>query len=294
SWVVSGLWCVEHEATDGLKAHPEGLLHGVILRVPVSVMEKAGVYRFVLHFYDDYADSYKNHQVKAALDRNQSTVRERLDIWVSTLPDNNFLGKIYWNWIIFAFETVAKIPLVVHPGDTAGQEETYWLGIGRTSIRFRSLSRAQKKRACRRTVIVMGYPSGSGKPGSTAERSLTPEDPALSIVFTNVVDENHPDPADLNAASMSINGYTNTLIHELTHVANDNDNHCSQNVSTCIWRSSINDYFFYNNSKSGIVYAWYNLVSYTWKGSRVQYYSLWHSLDEINEMRRSMRLIPLR
>ncbi|MER3501091.1 MAG: hypothetical protein C4295_06350, partial [Candidatus Fervidibacterota bacterium] len=61
---------VEHEATDGLKAHPEGLLHGVILRVPVSVMEKAGVYRFVLHFYDDYADSYKNHQVKAALEVN--------------------------------------------------------------------------------------------------------------------------------------------------------------------------------------------------------------------------------
>jgi len=36
----------------------------------VSVMEKAGTYRFVLHFYDDYADSYKSHQVKAALEVN--------------------------------------------------------------------------------------------------------------------------------------------------------------------------------------------------------------------------------
>ncbi|MCS7277972.1 MAG: hypothetical protein NZ531_03895 [Aquificaceae bacterium] len=35
------------------------------------MMEKAGTYRFVLHFYDDYADSYKNHQVKAALEVNQ-------------------------------------------------------------------------------------------------------------------------------------------------------------------------------------------------------------------------------
>jgi hypothetical protein len=34
-------------------------------------MEKAGAYRFVLHFYDDYGDSYKDHQVKPALERNQ-------------------------------------------------------------------------------------------------------------------------------------------------------------------------------------------------------------------------------
>ena len=31
-------------------------------------MEKAGTYRFVLHFYVDYTDSYRNHQVKAALE----------------------------------------------------------------------------------------------------------------------------------------------------------------------------------------------------------------------------------
>ncbi|MDW8030094.1 MAG: hypothetical protein RMK94_17080, partial [Armatimonadota bacterium] len=59
-----------HGYNDGLEANPNGEVHGVIIPVPVSVMEKAGTYRFVLHFYDDYADSYKNHQVKAALETN--------------------------------------------------------------------------------------------------------------------------------------------------------------------------------------------------------------------------------
>jgi len=51
-----------------LTASPSGERHGVI--IPVKVMEKVGTYRFVLHFYDDYADSYKDHQVKPALEIN--------------------------------------------------------------------------------------------------------------------------------------------------------------------------------------------------------------------------------
>ncbi|MCS7277889.1 MAG: hypothetical protein NZ531_03470 [Aquificaceae bacterium] len=57
--------------------------------VLMSVMEKAGTYRFVLHFYDDFADSYKNHQVKVALEVNQKTrqiiVCIDLDMAVETL-----------------------------------------------------------------------------------------------------------------------------------------------------------------------------------------------------------------
>ncbi|MGQ9489102.1 MAG: hypothetical protein ACUVTY_15335 [Armatimonadota bacterium] len=70
---MSSLPCIEPNASDGLRASPKGLVRGVVLRVPVSVMEKAGAHRFVLHFYDDYADSYKNHQVKAALEVSQKT-----------------------------------------------------------------------------------------------------------------------------------------------------------------------------------------------------------------------------
>ena len=68
------LECVEHEGCHGLTANPDGETHGVIVRVPVKLMSKPGTYRFVLHFYDDYADTYKNHQVKAALEVNQRVV----------------------------------------------------------------------------------------------------------------------------------------------------------------------------------------------------------------------------
>ncbi|MFA0743060.1 MAG: hypothetical protein DFNUSKGM_003193 [Candidatus Fervidibacter sacchari] len=70
-WIVPMLQCVVHEDCDGLTANPNGEIHGVIIPVPVRVMEKPGTYRFVLHFYDNYADSYKNHQVKPALEVNQ-------------------------------------------------------------------------------------------------------------------------------------------------------------------------------------------------------------------------------
>jgi len=71
SWIVPVLQCVVHENCDGLTANPNGETHGVIIPVPVSL--KAGTYRFVLHFYDDYADSYRNHQIKAALEVNATT-----------------------------------------------------------------------------------------------------------------------------------------------------------------------------------------------------------------------------
>jgi hypothetical protein len=69
-WEVSALRCVEHEGCKGLTASPSGERHGVIIPVPVKVMEKVGTYRFVLHFYDDYSDSYKDHEPKPALEVN--------------------------------------------------------------------------------------------------------------------------------------------------------------------------------------------------------------------------------
>ena len=71
------LVCVVHGWNDGLGASPNGEVHGVIISVPVSLMEKAGTYRFVLHFYDDYADSYRNHQVKVALEVNVQRQQRR-------------------------------------------------------------------------------------------------------------------------------------------------------------------------------------------------------------------------
>ena len=70
TWIVPVLQCVVHEGCDGLAANPNGETHGVIIPVLVSLMEKEGIYRFVLHFYDNYADTYRNHQIKAALEVN--------------------------------------------------------------------------------------------------------------------------------------------------------------------------------------------------------------------------------
>ncbi|MDW8030040.1 MAG: hypothetical protein RMK94_16805, partial [Armatimonadota bacterium] len=86
SWAVPMLSCVVHGWNDGLEANPSGEVHGVIIPVPVSVMEKAGTYRFVLHFYDDFADSYKNHQVKAALEVN-AYVQSVYEVYPCICPD---------------------------------------------------------------------------------------------------------------------------------------------------------------------------------------------------------------
>jgi len=43
-----------------------------LLPIPVSLMQKAGTYYFVLHFKDSHADKYKDHQVKPALEMNQT------------------------------------------------------------------------------------------------------------------------------------------------------------------------------------------------------------------------------
>jgi hypothetical protein len=48
-------------------------------------MEKAKPYRFVLHFYDDYADSYKDHKPKASLEVNAVEVLTTINLVASDL-----------------------------------------------------------------------------------------------------------------------------------------------------------------------------------------------------------------
>ena len=73
SWAAPMLQCVVYEDCDGLTANPYGETHGVIIPVPVNLMEKVGTYTFVLHFYDNYANTYKNHRGKAAMEVNATT-----------------------------------------------------------------------------------------------------------------------------------------------------------------------------------------------------------------------------
>jgi hypothetical protein len=60
-------------------------------------MDKAGTYRFVLHFYDDYADSYRNHQIKATLEANATTKS------IAYIPDVN------GGWLLVVLEPSKEI-----------------------------------------------------------------------------------------------------------------------------------------------------------------------------------------
>ena len=100
-WLVPVLQRVVHEECDGLTANPNGEVHGVIIPVPVSLMEKAGTYRFVLHFYDDYADTYRNYQVKAALEVNAPKIRPQASLYDylgygADAAGAFYLGKHLW------------------------------------------------------------------------------------------------------------------------------------------------------------------------------------------------------
>ena len=71
TWKVKELLCLEHGGEkDELKASEGGIKHGVLVAVPVSLMEKSRTYYFVLHFLDNHPDKYKDHQVKPALEMN--------------------------------------------------------------------------------------------------------------------------------------------------------------------------------------------------------------------------------
>ncbi|MCS7278161.1 MAG: hypothetical protein NZ531_04855, partial [Aquificaceae bacterium] len=72
SWDVNELICLGHNKKDGLVASVSGVKHGILVPVPVILMQKAGTYYFVLHFKDSHADKYKDHQVKPALELNQT------------------------------------------------------------------------------------------------------------------------------------------------------------------------------------------------------------------------------
>jgi len=84
------LQCIVHKGCKGLTANPDGETHGVIIPVPVKLMSKPGTYRFVLHFYDDYADSYKDHQVKPALEVNGEFL-----IWKGKVKEIGFYLRDY-------------------------------------------------------------------------------------------------------------------------------------------------------------------------------------------------------
>jgi len=63
---------------DGLTASEAGVTHGVIVRVPVSLMVTPGEYLFVVHAVDDHPDEEKCHRRKPALSLNAVTYQQAI------------------------------------------------------------------------------------------------------------------------------------------------------------------------------------------------------------------------
>ena len=134
---VSVLECVVHKGCDGLTANPDGETHGVIIPVPVSLMEKPGTYRFVLHFYDDYADSYKDHKVKPALEVNAELKRIQPAVIIKALEDP----------MIIRFEPIGILPStlkITFKGEWVGANNPDFLWVPK-------LGRPQNK-SCQRII----------------------------------------------------------------------------------------------------------------------------------------------
>jgi len=71
TWDLAQLPCVEHNhQPDGLTASASGVRHGVLVRVPVSLMVTPGEYLFMVHAVDDHAAEEKHHRRKFALPLN--------------------------------------------------------------------------------------------------------------------------------------------------------------------------------------------------------------------------------
>ncbi|MCS6859288.1 MAG: hypothetical protein NZT92_03075 [Abditibacteriales bacterium] len=86
-WSISGLLCIEHNASDGLTTSAEGKQHSVLVRVPVSLMDKAGGYRFVISARDSRADREKGHRQKGALERGLSFIVTQPAVTLLALED---------------------------------------------------------------------------------------------------------------------------------------------------------------------------------------------------------------
>jgi len=93
SWDLSSLLCLEHNANDGLVASLEGVRHGVLARVPVSLMQKEGTYYFVLRVWDNHAHLHKDHQVKPALEMNARESSSVINLIASDLFKSGLTEK---------------------------------------------------------------------------------------------------------------------------------------------------------------------------------------------------------
>ncbi|MDO8588927.1 MAG: hypothetical protein Q7T82_18020, partial [Armatimonadota bacterium] len=101
TWVVNDLYCDIHGWNDGLDATAQGLQHGLIVAVPISLLEASAeecpddpVFRWVLHVKDDHAGLYRDHRERWALNLNQKSRRQKVWNFDCNTEDGDTLDRI--------------------------------------------------------------------------------------------------------------------------------------------------------------------------------------------------------
>lgn len=77
-WEWRSLKCVTHDAYDSTYTSPKGIVHNILIRVPVHAMEKAGTYYWTFPGYDDCAWRYKDHRPRLILEAFRRPFKVRL------------------------------------------------------------------------------------------------------------------------------------------------------------------------------------------------------------------------
>ena len=287
SWDITALRCVEHnEATDGLRASAGGIKHGVIVPVPVSVMQAGGKYRFLSQVKDDHVAYEKAHRLKPALELNSETMPQVLYLWVSgTSPD--YTTQIHW-WYILWLRYVTRLHPIRSPGYmgvTTGTRGTIMLSSWPVEYNELSIAQVQYQRffakqnvwADSRTLIVTGckQSGASSQLDAVAKiqqrdyRNTPPTDPCITAIGELWIDQ-------LGLQTVEEENWvrTNALLHEISHFLGDNlPGHCT--VPSCV------RYHQYTPS--------FNAMLRNRVRIRGEWYDLpWHTLDEVNKMRRGL------
>jgi hypothetical protein len=300
-WEVSVLRCVEHEGCKGLTANPSGERHGVIIPVPVKVMEKVGTYRFVLHFYDDYGDSYKDHQVKPALEVNAEVKRGKvlvviIDSGCATtveVAENEItqddlkkaleiVKEIFGNLKITTYVDV--LPLIASQTALGGWELT---------SKQKNYIKEEIEKKTNKVSLVVTFGAIHMIPGhldayfSTYSGSGTIDNPYGAKISINKIAEDLKDRGLFNPKDQVIQFLANCIIHELTHILTGRKCHDRSNPR-CVFEREVDHGLFTTKILNP-----FKIFIPTLFGFKRTYigtvYLPWHSVKEVNSILKCMQ-----
>jgi len=255
--------------------------------------DRAAGARFVVDAQEPQAEDEQDAS-KWVRERNQRPTLE-LHIWGDGHNNPNLGNDVFWwgppsqdqpNNVEYSFQQCARLfnKATVHrPDYTQGPEGSRWLAIGGATVRFNTLSPQQRDASRIRTVIVTDYPWGVLRPGVTehGDGKYRPSTPALSVISSTALqmwwDQNQGGDLSLEDLKWA---RTNAAIHEITHVATGGGQGHSPATNQCVWDEFLKPHFYDPivrtfNAKDGK-----QLVTIR--------DSPWHTLVDINQIRRSL------